>query len=63
MCETELKKAVASGFVSTLAGLGVTIGDQIEATAKDIGSDTAKSVMKELVGQALGWIVRGVTGL
>jgi hypothetical protein len=48
---------------TTLAGPGLTIGDQIEATAKDIGSDTAKSVMKELVGQALGWIVRGVTGL
>jgi hypothetical protein len=42
---------------------GETIGDKIRATAKDIGSDTAKSTMKELVGSALGWIVKGVTGL
>jgi hypothetical protein len=48
---------------TTLAGPGLTIGDQIEATAKDIGSDTAKSVMKDLVGQALGLIIRGVSGL
>ena len=34
----------------------------IEQTAKDIASDAAKAKMKELVGTALGWIVRGVTG-
>jgi hypothetical protein len=48
---------------TTLAAPGFTLGDQIEATAKDIGSDTAKSLMRELVGQALGWIIRGVTGI
>ena len=42
---------------------GETIGDKIRATAKDIGSDTAKSTMKQLVGSALGWMVKGVTGL
>jgi hypothetical protein len=46
-----------------LAGPGQTLGDKIEETAKDITSDAAKATMKELVGTALGWIVRGVTGL
>jgi len=36
--------------------LGETLGDKIRATAKDIGSDTAKATMKKLVGAALGWI-------
>jgi len=46
-----------------LAGRGQSLGDKIEETAKDIASDAAKAQMKELVGAALGWMVRGVTGL
>ena len=46
-----------------LAGPGPTVGDKIEEMAKDIASDAAKAKMKELVGTALGWMVRGVTGL
>jgi hypothetical protein len=38
---------------------GETIGDKIRATAKDIGSDTARDAMKKLVGAALGWIFGG----
>jgi hypothetical protein len=38
---------------------GETLGDKIRSTAKDIGSDTAKSTMKKLVGAAMGWILGG----
>lgn len=47
----------------SLTGPGATIGDTIKATAKDIGSDAAKSTMRQMVGMALGWITKGVTGL
>jgi hypothetical protein len=47
----------------SLTGPGETLGDKIEAVAKDIGSDTAKATMKQLVGAALGWIVRSVAGI
>lgn len=40
----------------SLTGPGETLGDKIEATAKDIGSTAAKDLMKQLIPIALGWI-------
>ena len=45
---------------ASLVGPGETLGEKIEAAAKDIGSDAAKATMKQLVGAALGWIARSV---
>jgi hypothetical protein len=44
----------------SLVGPGETLGDKIEAAVKDISSDAAKGAMKQFVGIALGWFVRGV---
>lgn len=46
----------------SLAGPGETIGAKIEETAKDISSDAAKALMKQLIPLALGWI-KGLSGL
>jgi hypothetical protein len=40
----------------SLAGPGETLGDKIEAAAKDIGTDSAKAAMKQLIPYALGWL-------
>ncbi|MBR1249200.1 hypothetical protein JQ609_20010 [Bradyrhizobium sp. AUGA SZCCT0169] len=40
----------------SLTGPGLTLGDKIEAAAKDIGSDAAKTSLKQLVPYALGLI-------
>jgi len=46
-----------------LAGPEITLGHKIEETARDIGSDAAKTIMRQLVGMALGWIAKSVFGL
>jgi hypothetical protein len=46
-----------------LGGGTETIGDKIKTAAKDVGSDAGKTAMRQLVGQALGWVIKGVTGV
>nr|AWL95752.1 hypothetical protein CIT37_29140 [Bradyrhizobium ottawaense] len=46
----------------SLTGPGETLGEKIEETAKDISSDAAKDLMKQLIPLALGWI-KGMSGL